>query len=1064
MVFGILEDHKLDNVPGTGLLSDRGRVCAGTTDGAADLKRGTGRYSDIILIPQPSDDPRDPLNWPRWKKEACFWTLVFATSLVGALFPIATSGYVLLSKEFGVSVDNVASSFSSYLPALAVSLLLQNTLAVKYGHRIVYLSSTLLMFIACCWTALSPDLVSIRVSRVFQGFGMAASQALVPTTMEQIYFVHERGSRSTIWNFATLAAETLSPFIYGYVIQNLSWQLGFWFVSIAFGLLFVMTLFFVPETTFPPSSSKSPQGERAGTTVIKEIHQPNEVLEKHVDRASVLPAKPPPFLSQLRIYNGTFSDENLWKIFMRPFPLVLSPVTWFIFWSFMMQAFWFSLLSLCASTIFTISYHFNPAQIGLTHLGGLIGVILGMLVTGPLSDWAIVWMSQRNRGVYEPEYRLVFMLSTLVGMFGYIGWAIGSDNSMPWIGAVSCFAMVTFGLVVSGGAAVTYLLDTHGANALHILSITDFAKNLILYGVAFVANSVVAARGVKVALLILGACQALCLLASVPMYVYGKRVRSFASRMARSKPDKGRPRLNFDTLCLICNSITDVSDVLSFALTCSALKTDALQRRLQMSPVTLSSPEVVDKFYNFIMDDAAARAPHIYGLRLPRLKLTNATKKTTADRLVAILQCALHLKYLSLSTAGLEGPLLPAVVKLSTLQELVLYAGYHKSHYTKLLTSLRAPLRHLHIKEILQREMTASFVHNTLSHFAPTLDSLELADFTLDMSPSSVTNPFSALRSLKSEVIRDFDDLALLLRLFPNLDHALVIEYLRPRSTDYSTIRQRSKEAQKVHAWRGLDHVVMGDAMQAFLFALQCPIRVMDLDHRITRSEVKEYLVDVLRHNSPRQLRIILDVSGCDVAGLFPVEAADRLTHLFLCLSFQLECRRDYEGRRDRQPWHQFLETLVNSVKHLRLTHLRILLLYNVLRERGPPPGDVDPDVVYFARGEDLHDAGMSFFGTMPTLQYIFLTTGGYTILSNRAIVHRTPYESRWLTSKAWRITDANACESGRDLCPSSTELGTYLAREISNDEAEAIATQEEMQLPGRGRERNLVTHCGSCQ
>ena len=32
------------------------------------------------------------------------------------------------------------------------------------------------------------------------------------------------------------------------------------------------------------------------------------------------------FFSQLKIYNGTFSDERLWSIFFRPFPLILSPV------------------------------------------------------------------------------------------------------------------------------------------------------------------------------------------------------------------------------------------------------------------------------------------------------------------------------------------------------------------------------------------------------------------------------------------------------------------------------------------------------------------------------------------------------------------------------------------------------------------------------------------------------------------------------------------------------------------------------------------------------------------
>ena len=89
--------------------------------------------------------------------------------------------------------------------------------------------------------------------------------------------------------------------------------------------------------------------------------------------------------------------------------------------------------------------------------------------------------------------------------------------------------MLNFSMVVSGGAAVTYLLDTHGANALHILSITNFAKNMVLYGSTFFANGIIVSRGVKVSLLILGACQAVCWLASVPMYVYGKRVRSFVS-------------------------------------------------------------------------------------------------------------------------------------------------------------------------------------------------------------------------------------------------------------------------------------------------------------------------------------------------------------------------------------------------------------------------------------------------------------------------------------------------------------------------------------------------------
>ena len=69
-----------DNVPGTGLLSDQGIVHGHEVAlaEAKGLKRGTGKYAHVVLIPQPSDDPRDPLNWPRWRKEACFWTLYVA--------------------------------------------------------------------------------------------------------------------------------------------------------------------------------------------------------------------------------------------------------------------------------------------------------------------------------------------------------------------------------------------------------------------------------------------------------------------------------------------------------------------------------------------------------------------------------------------------------------------------------------------------------------------------------------------------------------------------------------------------------------------------------------------------------------------------------------------------------------------------------------------------------------------------------------------------------------------------------------------------------------------------
>lgn len=47
----------------------------------ANLKHGTGKYSHIVLSPQPSDDPNDPLNWPKWRREMIIGILTMGTML-----------------------------------------------------------------------------------------------------------------------------------------------------------------------------------------------------------------------------------------------------------------------------------------------------------------------------------------------------------------------------------------------------------------------------------------------------------------------------------------------------------------------------------------------------------------------------------------------------------------------------------------------------------------------------------------------------------------------------------------------------------------------------------------------------------------------------------------------------------------------------------------------------------------------------------------------------------------------------------------------------------------------
>lgn len=70
-------------MPGTVLLNDEAAHAEAITSG---LKHGRGRNAHIVLSPQPSEDPNDPLNWPTWKKE-----IIIAVLCLGAMLNAGTN-------------------------------------------------------------------------------------------------------------------------------------------------------------------------------------------------------------------------------------------------------------------------------------------------------------------------------------------------------------------------------------------------------------------------------------------------------------------------------------------------------------------------------------------------------------------------------------------------------------------------------------------------------------------------------------------------------------------------------------------------------------------------------------------------------------------------------------------------------------------------------------------------------------------------------------------------------------------------------------------------------------
>lgn len=91
MPLGILEDHKLEHVPGTSPLKELGRQDPESIDGASPGLLKLDPTGQMVLVPQPSDSPNDPYNWPRWKKEMFTVAIAYGCGCVGGKFNFPSS-------------------------------------------------------------------------------------------------------------------------------------------------------------------------------------------------------------------------------------------------------------------------------------------------------------------------------------------------------------------------------------------------------------------------------------------------------------------------------------------------------------------------------------------------------------------------------------------------------------------------------------------------------------------------------------------------------------------------------------------------------------------------------------------------------------------------------------------------------------------------------------------------------------------------------------------------------------------------------------------------------------
>ncbi|OAA50110.1 MFS transporter [Beauveria brongniartii RCEF 3172] len=556
MGLGVLEPKGNEKVPGTTRYyddPDRPRM-AGEHD--AHLKTTPG---GLILTPQPSDDPNDPLNWPIRKRDLITFLLCWAGVLATSLGPILAANTVTLIGNIALTITDAVVLTGYLLAGAGGAVIFFVPSARVYGKRHLFLLGLIIVIATSAWAGSVPLLSdtpedarrhfrSMAAARAIQGVGIAPFESLLNAAIGDMYFVHERGIRMAFANLAVFGSAFFTPIVVGKITASIGLGWTFYFVAIFTGATLPAIILFCPETAYRrearfntdifteqdalqlPSSHSSLTNEKAHHSGFRAL--PTNLPQPCGD------ANTPPktFVESMSLFDGRKTDDPYLTLLLRPFPLLINPA---FIWACLIQgtmiAWTIFMGALVASIFIGPPLFWGTAKSGYAYTGAFIGAFLGFMLCGLLADISVRLMTKANKGVYEPEFRILLIIPMLItsaiGLFGFALTVedVASQNRSVIVPLVF-FGFEVAGMIIGAVASSLYIVDAYRDLAIEGFTLTILFKNFFSFVVTYYALDWLIAGGIRRVLVIISILQVVICLTSVPMYMFGKRGRAFFHR------------------------------------------------------------------------------------------------------------------------------------------------------------------------------------------------------------------------------------------------------------------------------------------------------------------------------------------------------------------------------------------------------------------------------------------------------------------------------------------------------------------------------------------------------
>ncbi|KAJ6024477.1 hypothetical protein N7540_005274 [Penicillium herquei] len=389
----------------------------------------------VVLVPQPSDDPQDPLNWSFNKKHAVL-AIVIACSFLpdyGSVTGAAT--LTLQAEEYEISPNVVNHSQSGNQFMVGAGGIIAVMLSAYFGRLPVLFWFMVAAFATAAGQAGSIGFIGFFIPRVMNGFFSGVAQGGGLMFIKDLFFLHEHARKINLWQSCVILSPFLGPLLASFITISLSWRWPFWIYTILTGLALVGVIFFGQETFYNRQIPPSEQPDR-GSRLL--------------------------WLIGVEQWRSRSQRNSLIGAVSRSFAVLLKPIILLTNLYYVCIFAWLVAIN-ATLPIFLISlYGFGPKQIGLMYFAPVIAAIIAYILGHWLHDALAKFYVERNNGVFHPESRLIivwlaipFMLSGLV----IVGFAL--ERHYHYMLVALGWGLYTFGMIINSASVNMYVLNSY---------------------------------------------------------------------------------------------------------------------------------------------------------------------------------------------------------------------------------------------------------------------------------------------------------------------------------------------------------------------------------------------------------------------------------------------------------------------------------------------------------------------------------------------------------------------------------------------------------------------------